>query len=179
MLCFYQKYIKVVGITNSYLVWSVIQMIIPSNCMSCLNSLKPSDAIWRQRSGSTLVQVMACCLTAPSHYLNLCWLIISNGQLHYSDGNFTRDTSVISDQNWHENYSSKMSLKSPRGQWVKLAWIVHHPNFEVLAKFYTLSQSPWTVLMAIKLPTDTAVHGTVYQSILEEFAEFAATTWNQ
>ena len=25
-------------------------------------------------SGSTLVQVMACCLTAPSHYLNQCWL---------------------------------------------------------------------------------------------------------
>ena len=25
----------------------------------------------------TLAQVMACCLTAPSHYLNQCWLIIS------------------------------------------------------------------------------------------------------
>ena len=42
-----------------------------------VNSLRPSDTIWRQRSGSTLVQVMACCLTAPSHYLNHCWLIIS------------------------------------------------------------------------------------------------------
>ena len=41
------------------------------------NSLRPSDAIWWQRSGSTLAQVMACCLTAPSHYLNQCWLIIS------------------------------------------------------------------------------------------------------
>ena len=35
-----------------------------------LNSLWPSDAIWRQGSMSTLVQVMACCLMAPSHYLN-------------------------------------------------------------------------------------------------------------
>ena len=42
-----------------------------------LNSLRPSDAIWRHRSWSTLAQVMACCLTAPSHYLNQCWLIIS------------------------------------------------------------------------------------------------------
>ena len=40
-----------------------------------VNSLRPSDTIWRHRSGSTLVQVMACCLTAPSHYLNQCWLI--------------------------------------------------------------------------------------------------------
>ena len=43
-----------------------------------INSVGPSDAIRRWRSWSTLVQVMACCLTAPSHYLNQCWLIISN-----------------------------------------------------------------------------------------------------
>ena len=85
-----------------------------------LNSLVPNDVIRWQRSGSTLAQVMACCLTAPSHYLNQCWLIISKIQLHSSDGDFTRDTSVINDWNWHENYSSKMSLKSPRGQWVKI-----------------------------------------------------------
>ena len=42
-----------------------------------VNSLRPSDATWRHSSGSTLAQVMACCLTAPSHYLNQCWLIIS------------------------------------------------------------------------------------------------------
>ena len=34
-----------------------------------VNSLGPSNAIWRQISGSTLAQVMACCLTAPNHYL--------------------------------------------------------------------------------------------------------------
>ena len=47
-----------------------------------VNSLWPSDTIWRQRSGSTLAQVMTCCLTAPSHYLNQCWLIISEVQWH-------------------------------------------------------------------------------------------------
>ena len=66
-----------------------------------INSLRPSDAIWWHRSGSTLAQVMACCLMAPSHYLNQCWLIISKIQLHSSDGNFTRDTSH---------------------QWLKLTW---------------------------------------------------------
>ena len=58
------------------------------------NSLRPSDAIWRHRSGSTLAQVMACCLTAPSHYLNQCWLIISKVLWHSSEGNFIRDTSA-------------------------------------------------------------------------------------
>ena len=46
------------------------------------NSLRPSDAICRHRSGSTLAQVMACCLTAPSHYLNQYWLIIIEVQWH-------------------------------------------------------------------------------------------------
>ena len=41
---------------------------------TCFNSLWPSDTIWWKRSGSTLAQVMACCLAAPSHYLNQCWL---------------------------------------------------------------------------------------------------------
>ena len=48
--------------------------------MNPLNSLWPSDAIWRQRHGSTLAQVMAWCRQAPSHYLNQCWLIISKAQ---------------------------------------------------------------------------------------------------
>ena len=43
-------------------------------CIWRLNSLWPSNAIWQHRSRSTLTQVMACCLTAPSHYLNQCWL---------------------------------------------------------------------------------------------------------
>ena len=55
------------------------------------NSLWPSDAKWRHRSESTSVQVMTCCLTAPSHYLNQCWLII-RGTLWNSHGsNFTRN----------------------------------------------------------------------------------------
>ena len=60
-----------------------------------VNPLRPSDAIWRQRTGSTLAQVMAWCLTAPSHYLNQCWLIISEVQWNSYKGNFTRDSSII------------------------------------------------------------------------------------
>ena len=43
-----------------------------------INPLRPSNAICRHRSMSTLVQVMAWSLTAPRHYLNQSWLIISN-----------------------------------------------------------------------------------------------------
>ena len=60
----------------------------------CINTLWPSDTIWRHRTGSTLAQIMACCLTAPSHYLNQCWLIISKSHWHLGDRHFTKDTSV-------------------------------------------------------------------------------------
>ena len=43
----------------------------------CVNSLAPGDVTRLHRTGSTLAQVRACCLMAPSHYLNRCWLIIS------------------------------------------------------------------------------------------------------
>ena len=59
-----------------------------------VNLLGPSDAILRPKSGSTLAQVMACWLTAPSHYLNQCWLIISKIWWHSSEGNFIRSTSA-------------------------------------------------------------------------------------
>ena len=85
-----------------------------------VNSLGPSDAIWRQRSGSTLAQVMACCLTAPSHYLHQCWLIISKVDWHSSKGKFTRDNSPINHWNYLENQVPRISFKFPRGQWVKL-----------------------------------------------------------
>ena len=54
------------------------------------------------RSESTLAQVLACCLTAPSHYLNQCWLNISNVPGHSSESNFTRHIS---------HQSLKISLK--------------------------------------------------------------------
>ena len=40
-----------------------------------INSLWSCDAMWRHNFGSTLAQVMACCLMAPSHYLNQCYSI--------------------------------------------------------------------------------------------------------
>ena len=59
---------------------------VDSNNVSKMNSLWPGDAIWRHVTMSTLDQVMDCCLTAPSHYLNQCWLIMGGAPWHsYQD----------------------------------------------------------------------------------------------
>ena len=69
-----------------------------------INSLRPSDAIWRHWSGSTWAQVMAYCLTAQSHYLNQCWLNI-NGVLWYLPyNNFTDSAWDISSWFEFQNY---------------------------------------------------------------------------
>ena len=81
--------------------------------------------LWRHRSGSTLVQVMACCLTAPSHYLNQCWLIISRVQWRQFHERYLSHQSL----KLPENYWSMILLKSPRGQWVKvIEAAMHHPS---------------------------------------------------
>ena len=70
-----------------------IVQLISHELMRC------SDAIWPLRSWSTLAQVIAWCLTAPSHYLNQYWLVITEVEWHSSESNFTRDTSAINHQN--------------------------------------------------------------------------------
>ena len=61
---------------------------------------------------------MACCLTAPSHYLNLCWLIISEVLCHTPKSNFTHAYDLNHDV--FGDYIFKMTTTSPRGQWVKV-----------------------------------------------------------
>ena len=79
-----------------------------------VDSLWLSDAIWQHRSGSVLAQVMAYCLTAPSHYLNQCWLVVSEVRWQSFEGNLTQDTSVTNYWTELENWLSKFSFKSPR-----------------------------------------------------------------
>ena len=56
-----------------------------------VNPLWSGDDIWSFRSGSTLVQLMAWCLMAPSHYLNQCWSIIRRDPERLIWGSFHRN----------------------------------------------------------------------------------------
>ena len=109
-VCTFQKNFYLIQFGNYHITWigKISQALLQEICNSIanifltlshwyvdkINSLWPSDAIWWHKSGSTLAQVVACCLTAPSHYLNQCWLI-SQVQWRSSHGNFTSYTSVI------------------------------------------------------------------------------------
>ena len=85
-----------------------------------INSLWPSDTIWRHRSGSTFVQAMTCCLTAPRHYLNQCWLPIEDVQRHSSENNFTWSAHKLNPWHVFGNYTLPVTTTSPRDQWVNI-----------------------------------------------------------
>ena len=89
------------------------------------HSLRPSEAIWQHRSWSTLPQVMGCCLMATSHYVNQCWLIISD----YLAGFHRRAVSqwvpkLFSCVMCNEFDTFKVTVTSPRGQWVKIQCLI-------------------------------------------------------
>ena len=91
-----------------------------------INSSWPSEPIWCHKTWSTtmLVQVMACCLTAPTHYLNECWQIISEVLRHSPQGNLRWNTKDVYPWWEFENYSFKMIAASPRGKWVNWWYII-------------------------------------------------------
>ena len=79
------------------------------------------------RTWSTLVQVVDCCTTASSHYLNQCSLIISEVLWYSSEDNFTRNAQ--DNYHWYEfeNYKSTITAAAPRGQWVNALGIPGKP----------------------------------------------------
>ena len=135
-----------------------------------VNSLWPSDTIWRHKSGSTLAQVMASFLTAPSHYLNQCGLVISKVQWHSSECNFTRDTSAISQWNKLENYLSKILFQSPWGQWVNSQGM-----YLVLPEYFScnirwVKTDTISTLEIFKTCTLTAFYTSIYDTVVKWMA---------
>ena len=86
--------------------WACVQRIhLKSSRQIKFNSLWPHDAIWQQRSGSTLAQEMAWYMTVPNHYLNQCWPIISEVIWHSHVSDFTLDAQAIILYHTFENYA--------------------------------------------------------------------------
>ena len=74
----------------------------------------PRDVIWRNRTGSTLAQVMDCCLTAPSHHLDQYRLIINKDPSHSFWTEGTNQQTILK--------IAFVQSKCPRKQWVNRWW---------------------------------------------------------
>ena len=85
-----------------------------------------SYATLRHWSGSILAQVMACCLTASSHYVNQCWLFINDFSWHSYKGDFTTNSQNI--YPWYEIHPFTIIFAWPLLSQIlyllKLVWII-------------------------------------------------------
>ena len=88
------------------------------NIIMRVKSLGPDDAIWYCSSGLTLVLVMACCQTAPGHYLNLCWSLISGVLWHLYESRCRGSASYIHLSDEFVNGTFEFTISSPSSQWV-------------------------------------------------------------
>ena len=102
------------------------------------NLLKPSDFKWRWRYSSTLVQVMAWCLTAPSHYLNQCWLTIkdilwhslqvNNVQWNVKENNPVKENHSHIWRLWCQNHVSQAGISN----YIPLCDVITYPCLRYL-----------------------------------------------
>ena len=81
-----------------------------------INSSWTNDPIWHQRSWAKLVQVMACCLMAPSRYLNQCWLLTNEVLWHSPEITFTMCAQSTILYKEFEQYTFINISTIPRGQ---------------------------------------------------------------
>ena len=63
-----------------------------------LNSLGPGDPYMHHGAGSSLFQVMSCCLSAPSHYLHQCWLVVNGTLRNKVQWSFNPKLNIIIDE---------------------------------------------------------------------------------
>ena len=82
--------ISSLSVVTSYHLIQVILIWIIGPHLYMINSLWPSDTICWHISGSTLSQIMNCCLMTSCHYLNQCWLVNKGFLWHSSESNFAR-----------------------------------------------------------------------------------------
>ena len=153
---------------HKVIAWTTVLRRLLSRLNNQVNSLRPSDAIWRQWSWTTLAQVMACCLTAPSHYLNQCWLIIRGVLWHTSESSFAGIAQGIDSGYEFEKDILKNIFKSPRGQWVNVptSSIQFRPEFAGPCRNSTMHYDDVIMtILASQITSLTVVYSIVYSGV--------------
>ena len=119
---------------------------------------------YSDRVGSTMVQIMACCLTSPSHYLN--WLPICKVLCHLPENNFTGIIQLLFGIMSLKIILLNLQPHLPKGQWVNCKSAKHSIGTDV-----TLAHSVWSNclhysdiimdVMASQITSLTIVYSTV------------------
>ena len=104
----------VIVITKYYFLYETHPLVLIQRFNLPYIPLWPSVIISWHRSESTLAKVIACCLTAPSHYLNQCWILNNEILWHSLESNFKTSTEALNLCDEFETYTFKTPQRWPR-----------------------------------------------------------------
>ena len=125
-----------------------------------ISPLTHCGSLWQHRSGSTLPQVIVCCLLAPSHYLNQCWLVISEIKWQSPEDDYTKDSSDINCWNKH-NKANLRDLIAATGLVILLKFDPNHRFFvpcDLEIWWMALKNNRAPLLYYIKLCASFQIH---------------------
>ena len=78
---------------------------------------------WNRRSWSTLAQIMAYCLAAPSYHPNQCWLLTSRVRRNSPDGNLIGNTwEIFAATHFKVKHLIKKMCNNENIQWPMTSW---------------------------------------------------------
>ena len=114
-------------------------------CFTAQLSRYGLDVIRRHKSCSTLAQVMAWCLMAPSHYLNQCWLIISSFLRHTPKTHSAWMRTISLHQMSLKNTLVKfLSHRSEANELTHLGQVMHLSLYIYMSMYICICMCPWT-----------------------------------
>ena len=104
-------------------------------CVLSWGNLRWPEVIWRQTWLGIPMRMLSALrsLHAPSHYPNLCWLIIKCVLWHSLQHNFTKGANKLNWSHVFKDYSFKITATSLRGHRVKDMIIQSHENPDCIA----------------------------------------------
>ena len=125
--------------------------------------------LWQHRFGSTLVQVMFCCLTAPNHYWRQviiwtqCWIIVNWNLANIFQWNLNQSLIIFIEENAFRTVVCEMAVILSKGRWVNL-----HCGFTWLISKVHMPRPHYSVIMSAigsQITSPTIVYSTVYSGV--------------
>ena len=110
-----------------------------------VNWLRANDVIWHRESSSALIQVMAWCLVAPSHFLKQCWITVNWTNRNWFQRKFHQNTIVLFPKKFYWKYClSYYSHCSPWNSFLGLLVLIlinasYKPNVKIINPYKHLT----------------------------------------
>ena len=110
-----------------------------------MNSLRPSDAYMRQWNNHHWFRWWLVAWSAPSHYLNQCWIVVNWTLKNIFQWKSNQNTTIFIEENARQNVVCEMASILSRPQCVNIFWLwqIGHHYADDIFKCIFLNENVW------------------------------------